>query len=81
MNEQIELFSFDNEDIKGGIYEKYKGKKGETHRNAIVYTDPKAMFAGSRVHFKERFFLCKKGKCCDILGPSKWRVTCHFPDI
>ena len=74
MNESIETFGFENEDIKGGMYEKYKGVKGETHRNAIVYTDPKAMFAGSRIHFKDRFFLCKKGKCCEILGPAKWRV-------
>lgn len=73
-NEQLETFGFENEDIKGGMFEKYKGKKNEIHRNAIVYTDPKAMFVGSKIHFKDRFFLCKKGKCCDILGPSKWRV-------
>lgn len=74
MNESIETFGFENEDIRGGMYDKYKGVKGEVHRNAIVYTDPKAMFAGSKIHFKERFFLCKKGKCCEILGPSKWRL-------
>lgn len=74
INEQLETFGFDNEDIKGGMYEKYKGKKSEVHRSAIVYTDPKAMFAGSKIHFKDRFFLCKKGKCCEVLGPSKWRV-------
>jgi len=74
MNDAIETFGFDNEEIKGGIFEKYKGVKGETHRMGIVYTDPKAMFVGSKIHFKDRFFLCKKGKCCDILGPSKWRV-------
>lgn len=72
--QQIETFGFENEDIKGGMYEKYKGKKNETHRNAIIYTDPKAMFAGSKIHFKDRFFLCKKCKCCEILGPAKWRV-------
>jgi hypothetical protein len=73
MNDAIETFGFDNDNIKGAP-EKYKGKKGEIHRNGIIYTDPKAMFAGSRIHFKERFFLCKKGKCCEVLGPSKWRV-------
>jgi len=72
--EQLETFGFENDDIKSGMYEKYKGKKGEVHRAAIVYTDPKAMFVGSKIHFKDRFFLCKKGKCCDVLGPSKWRV-------
>lgn len=73
-NDQLEVFGFENEDIKGGMFEKYKGKKNEVHRNAIVYTDPKAMFVGSKIHFKDRFFLCKKGKCCEVLGPSKWRV-------
>ena len=74
MADGISTFGFENEDIKGGLMEKYKGKKGEVHRCAIIYTDPKAMFAGSKIHFKERFFLCKKGKCCDLCGPSKWRV-------
>lgn len=74
MPNQIEEFAFDNDDIKGGIFDKYKGVKNETHRLAIIYTDPKAMFAGSKIHFKERYFLCKKGKCCDICGPAKWRV-------
>jgi hypothetical protein len=74
MAEGLETFSFDNEEIRSGIYEKYKGKKGQIDRCAIIYTDPKAMFAGTKVHFKERFFLCKKGKCCEICGPAKWRV-------
>jgi len=75
---EIELFGFEKEEIKGGMFEKYKGKKGETHRGAIIYTDPKAMFAGSKIHFKDRFFLCKKGKCCEALGPAKWRVGAVF---
>jgi hypothetical protein len=70
----LQYFGFDNEDIRGGVYEKYKGKKNQVDRVAIIYTDPKAMFAGSRIHFKDRFFLCKKGKCCEVLGPAKWRV-------
>jgi len=74
MADTIETFGFENEDIKGSLYEKYKGKKGETHRGGIIYTDPKAMFVGSKVHYKDKFFLCKKGKCCESLGPSKWRV-------
>ncbi len=74
MSENIETFGFENEDIKGAMYDKYKGKKGETHRGAIVYTDPKAMFAGSKIHYKDRYFLCKKGICCEKLGQAKWRV-------
>lgn len=74
MPDNIETFGFDNEDIKGGLYDKYKGKKGEVHRCAIVYVDPKTMFAGAKVHFNQRFFLCKKDICCDRCGPPKWRV-------
>jgi len=71
---EIETFAFEKDEIKGGVLDKYKGVKNETHRLAIVYTDPKAMFAGSKIHFKERYFLCKKGICCDKCGPSKWRL-------
>jgi hypothetical protein len=73
-SENISTFGFENEDIKGGIYDKYKGKKGVTDRGAIVYSDPTAMFAGAKIHFKDRFFLCKKGLCCEKLGAAKWRV-------
>lgn len=74
MAESISTFSFENEDIKGGLYDKFKGTKNQTDRCGIIYADPKAMFAGSKTHFKERYFLCKKGFCCEALGPSKWRV-------
>lgn len=74
MSDNLETFGFEKDEIKSGLYEKYKGKKGEVHRAAIVYTDPKAMFAGAKVHFNQRFFLCKKGVCCDKCGPAKWRV-------
>ena len=70
----FEQFGFEKEDIKGGVFEKFKGKKGETNRIGIIYTDPKAMFVGSKIHYKEKYFVCKKGKCCEILGPARWRV-------
>jgi hypothetical protein len=70
----IQTFGFDNEDIKGGLYEKFKPKKGDTYRCAIAYTDPKAMFVGQKVHFKDRFFFCKRGKCCEVLGPAKYKI-------
>lgn len=70
----METFGFENENIQGGLFEKYKGKKGETHRIGLVYTDPKLMFSGAKIHFKDRYFICKKGKCCEILGPARWRV-------
>jgi hypothetical protein len=72
--ENLSAFGFENEDIKGGMFEKYKGKKGQVDRGAIVFTDPKAMFVGAKIHFKERFFYCKKGLCCEKLGAPKYRI-------
>ena len=72
--ENLQSFGFENEEIKGGIFEKYKGKKGQVDRCAIVFTDPKAMFVGAKIHFKERFFYCKKGLCCEKLGAPKFRI-------
>jgi len=69
---EIMTFGTDNEDIKGG-YKKYQGKKGETHRAGFVYSDPKSMFAGAKVHYNQRYFLCKKTICCDKQAP-RWRV-------
>ena len=77
MSESVSTFGFDNEEIKSGIYEKYKGTKNQTDRCGIIYSDPKAMFAGSKIHYYDpakKYFICKKGDCCDKLGPSKWRV-------
>lgn len=74
MSDDISTFGFENDDIKSGMWEKYKGKKGEVHRGAIVFTDPKAMFVGAKIHFKEKFFLCKNSICCEKLGSPKWRV-------
>ena len=78
MADDVLHFGFENEDIKGGIYDKYKGKKGEVHRGSLIFTDPKAMFVGAKAHFKERYFLCKKSVCCDKLGAPKWRVASVF---
>jgi len=79
MADNVELFGFSagDDDIKGGIYDKYKGKKGEVHRGAVVYTDPKAMFAGAKIHYfapGKRYFRCKQGLCCEKLGAPKYRI-------
>jgi len=71
---EVTTFGLDNEDIRGGMYEKYRGTKNQVDRCGIIFTDPKNMFAGAKTHYKERYFLCKKGKCCEILGPARWRV-------
>lgn len=70
----LDVFGFEKDDIKSGLFEKYKGKKGEIHRCAIIFNDPKAMFVGSKIHFHEKYFLCKKGKCCEVCGPARWRI-------
>lgn len=74
MPDNVSYFGFNNEEIKGGLYEKFKGVKGEVNRLGIIYTDPNAMFAGLKIHYKDKYFICKKGKCCEVLGPAKWRV-------
>jgi len=77
MADEVSTFGFENEDIKGSIYEKYKGKKGEIHRGAIVFSDPKAMFVGAKIHYydpQKKYFLCKQSICCEKLGVPKWRV-------
>ena len=79
MSDLIEDFGFDKEGIRGGVWDKYKGKKGEVHRLGLIYTDPKAIFSGKKTHYEpktKRFFFCKQGICCDKLGPAKYRMGC-----
>ena len=73
MAQEITTFGIDNDNIRGGL-KKFKAKKGEIVRAGIVYTDPKAMFAGSKIHYSQRYFHCKSGYCCEKLGEPKWRV-------
>ena len=65
MSSNVEVFGFENENIRGNVWEKYKAKKGVVDRLGIIFSDPKVLFAGNKVHFKDRFFLCKGGYCCD----------------
>ena len=73
MSDEVALFGFENDDIKAG-WDKYSGKKGEVHRCGIIFSDPKAMFAGVKCHFHTKYFQCRGGICCEKLGPPKWRV-------
>lgn len=70
----IQVFGFEKDDIKGGSWEKYKGKKGVVDRGGIVYTEPTAMFAGVPAHYSEKYFQCKKSFCCEKLGIAKYRI-------
>jgi hypothetical protein len=60
-------------------YNMYKAKQGVTDRCHIVYTDAAHIVTAAKVHFKNKFFLCKSGPnqeiCCQVLGPARWRVT------
>jgi hypothetical protein len=60
----------------------YRARQGEIHRVGLVFTDPKTMFLGSKVHYhsqSRKYFMCKtvsnRGEiCCEKLGPSGWRM-------
>ena len=70
-----EEFGFENEAIRGSNFEKYKGKKGETHRIGIVFEVADKLFRGKKVHFKEKYFVCTGKTCCKVLGPAKTRIV------
>ena len=68
-----EEIGFHNESVSGDKVEKYKGRKG--------YTDRLGFPLPSRVriadtHYKEKHILCKKGVCCEKLGPPTKRIGC-----
>lgn len=65
----IETFGADREDIQSMKFKKYRGKNGQTDRVGIVATNEQHIFKGAKIHFKDRFFLCKSTKqkkeiCC-----------------
>lgn len=54
--------------------------KGETNYISLV-ANP--LFLGVKVHYKDKFFVCKEGECCEKLGMSRWRVgtvIVHYND-
>lgn len=56
----IEMFGTDREDIKTRKFNSYKGEGGKTDLLGIVFPDgAKAKFCGTRVHYHERYFICK----------------------
>lgn len=62
---------FDNEDISGNSVDGYKGRKGVTDR--IGFPLPKRLRVAD-THYKEKHILCKKGVCCEKLGPPSKRI-------
>ena len=77
-------FGADSDEIKSVKFKSFKGKAGETVRAGIVYEDPSKMYKGAKIHYNQRYFLCKSddktGKkeiCCthNYKGNKpKWRV-------
>ncbi len=64
-------------EVKSKYADRYKGKKGEVHRLGIIY--PKAgggPFEEAFIHFKDKYFICKNGICCEKLGPADQRFAC-----
>ena len=68
-----EEIGFDNEDIGGDKTEKYKGVKGRTDR--IGFPLPTRVRVAD-THYKDKHILCKKGVCCEKLGPPAKRIGC-----
>jgi hypothetical protein len=64
---------FDNEEISGDKVEKYKGVKGGTDR--IGFPLAKRLRVAD-THYKDKHILCKKGVCCEKLGPPTKRIGC-----
>ena len=46
------------------------------HFVSILSESNKTMFDGAEVHYWKKYFLCKKGLCCEKLGHSKHRTAC-----
>ncbi|MBD3261269.1 MAG: hypothetical protein GF334_06225 [Candidatus Altiarchaeales archaeon] len=84
----VESFGLDRDDIQPNKFQRFKMKGGQQERIGIIYADPKSIFKGTLVHYKDRYFICKsegqkpsdkKEICClhsyDSNTP-KWRVGC-----
>lgn len=70
-DQYYEEIGFDNESISGDKVEKYKGVKGETNR--IGFPLAKRLRLAD-THYKDKHILCKKGVCCEKLGPPVKRI-------
>jgi hypothetical protein len=83
----IETFGTEREDIKSSKFKSYKGKEGQTDRIGIVFTSKKEMYKGARIHYNEKYYVCKsewkdniavnKAICCTASykgNKPKWRI-------
>ncbi len=68
-----EEIGFDNEEITGNAVESYKGRKGYTDRVGFPLAKRLRL---ADTHYKDKHILCKKGICCEKLGPPTKRIGC-----
>jgi|SRR6056297_1946197 len=80
----VQAFGADNDEVRGYSFKSWKAKSGEKYRIGFVFFDenPKSMFLGVPVHYKDRYFVCKstpekKAICCTHSydgNKPRWRV-------
>lgn len=74
MNQVPEVFGFNNGPEVRAPVRFYRGVNGGVDRVGLLYRDPGAVFCGTQTHYKDRYIVCKKGRCCSVLGRPRWRV-------
>lgn len=64
-----------------GMLERYRGHPSQRDRGGLVYTDPKAMFLATKVHYHpklKKYLRCKSEAnqeiCCARIGLPIWRI-------
>lgn len=78
----VESFGMEREDIRSTKFKSYKGKEGQTDRIGIIFTDEKDMYKGAKIHYKDKYFICRSTKtdkaiCCTASydkNKPKWRI-------
>lgn len=79
----VESFGMERDDIKSNKFKSYKGKEGQTDRIGIIFTNPKDIYKGAKIHYKDKYFVCKSTKdnkaiCCTTSydkNKPKWRIA------
>jgi hypothetical protein len=78
----VESFGMERDDIRSTKFKSFKGKEGQTDRIGIIFTDPKSIYKGAMIHYKDKYFVCKSTKtekaiCCTASyekNKPKWRI-------
>lgn len=73
---------FDREDVKPQFFKSHKFKAGKTVRCGVVFRDEQKPFKATKVHFNQRYYVCKSTKekpaiCCTHTykgNDPRWRL-------